>query len=198
MKEKSKEINEQIEFGLNTINPNKTVEIKLKDLIYIYKTFEEFNRFFHQPMHYPTIQDINIYLGDKDYGAYSIISEMYYHILDKYIPKEIMDNWGEENCPFDIDKYPYYYKVRNDENIDDGTIDIKDKETFIDFVRSLKSDYQNNKERAISSIDEFIENICAYAEDIDGYYKNMHFETSTKTPTWRIFAQILKGATIYE
>ncbi len=199
MKEKSSEINKQIEFGLETIESDRRVEIKLKDLMYIYKTFEEFNRFFHQPMHYPTMQDINIYLGNEDYGAYSVISKMYYEVLSKYVPKEIMDNWGEENCPFDIDEYPYYYKVKNDENIDDGTIDIKDKETFINFVKSLKSDYENNnKQWSVNSIDDFIENIIAYAEDIDGYYKNMNFETSPKIPTWRIFAQILKGATIYE
>ncbi|VAW10754.1 hypothetical protein MNBD_BACTEROID03-736, partial [hydrothermal vent metagenome] len=47
---KSKDINEQIKFGLNSIDPEKTIEIKLKDFMLIYKTFEEFNRFFHQPM----------------------------------------------------------------------------------------------------------------------------------------------------
>ncbi len=199
MKEKSREINKQIEFGLETIDPDRKVEIKLKDLIYIYKTFEEFNRFFHQPMHYSTMQDINIYLGDKDNGAYSIISKMYYDILSKYVPKEIIDKWGDENCPFSIDEYPYYYKIKNDENIDDGTIDIKDKETFINFVKVLKSDYKNNnKQWSANNIDDFIENIISYTKDIDGYYKNMNFETSPKIPTWRIFAQILKGATIYE
>ncbi len=179
MKEKSSQINKQIEFGLETVEPNRKVEIELK--------------------HYPTIEDINIYLGDNNNGAFSVITKMYYKVLSKYIPKEIIDNWGEENCPFEIDEYPYYYKVKNDENIDDGTIDVKDKKTFINFVKELKSDYENNnKQWSVNSIDGFIENIIAYAEDIEGYYKNMEFETSAEIPTWRIFAQILKGATIYE
>jgi len=44
----------------------------------------------------------------------------------------------------------------------------------------------------------FIEGIASFAQDIDGYYKNMEFDTTAETPTWRIFAQILKGATVYE
>lgn len=199
MNTKSKEINEQIKFGLDSIDSEKTIEIKLKDFMLIYKTFEEFNRFFHQPMHYPTIEDIEIYLGNEDAGAYSIISEIYYKVLPKYLPKEIEDKFGEENDPFDISKYPYYYKVKNDANIDDGTLTVIDKKTFSKFAEDLLMDYKKNGETwEVNRIDDFIENINRYAEDIDGYYKNMHFDTSAETPTWRIFAQILKGATIYE
>ncbi|REE07663.1 hypothetical protein DFQ09_11210 [Winogradskyella pacifica] len=165
----------------------------------IYKTFEEFNRFFHQPMHYPTIEDIEIYLRNKDAGAFSVISEIYYKVLPQYLPKEIEDKFGEENDPFDISKYPYYYKVKNDENIDDGTLNISDRKSFSKFAEKLLMDYKKNGEKwEIKRIDDFIENINRYAEDIDGYYKNMNFETSAETPTWRIFAQILKGATVYE
>jgi len=46
MNSKSKEINEQIDFGLDSIDAEATIEIKLKDFMLIYKTFEEFNRFF--------------------------------------------------------------------------------------------------------------------------------------------------------
>lgn len=109
MNSKSKEINEQIEFGLDSIDSKETIEIKLKDFMLIYKTFEEFNRFFHQPMHYPTIEDIEIYLGDRDYGAYSIIHKIYYEVLSQYLPKEIEDKFGEENDPFQNPEYPYYY-----------------------------------------------------------------------------------------
>ncbi len=115
MNDKSKEINEQIQFGLDTINTKEIIEIKLKDFMLIYKTFEEFNRFFHQPMHYPKIEDVKIYLGNKNSGAFSVISDIYYKILPQYLPKEIEEKFGEENNPFEISKYPYYYEVkRND------------------------------------------------------------------------------------
>jgi hypothetical protein len=142
MNNKSKDINEQIEFGLNSIDSEKMIEIKLKDFMLIYKTFEEFNRFFRQQMHYPTIEDIEIYLGNKDTGAFSIISEIYYKVLPQYLPKEIDDKFGEENDPFDISKYPYYYKVKNDENIDDGTLSIRDRKSFSKFAENLLIDYK--------------------------------------------------------
>jgi len=199
MNTKSKEINEQIKFGLDSIDSEKTIEIKLKDFMFIYKTFVEFNRFFHQPMHYPTIEDIEIYLGNKDSGAYSVISEICYKVLPQYLPKEIEDKFGEENDPFDKCEYPYYYKVKNDENINDGTQNITDRKSFYEFAQDLLKEYETEGQNwEAKRIDSFIEGIASYAEDIDGYYRNMKFDTTAETPTWRIFAQILKGATVYE
>ncbi|MHA7863566.1 hypothetical protein [Flagellimonas marinaquae] len=108
--EKSKEINEQIEFGLNSIDPEATIEIKLRDFMFIYKTMEEFNRFFHQRMHYTTIKDIEIFLGDRDAGAYSIIHKLYYDTLHNYMPKEISEKFGKENNPLENPRLPYYYR----------------------------------------------------------------------------------------
>ena len=199
MNKKSEDINKQIEFGLNSVDPEKTIEIKLKDFMIIYKTFEEFNRFFHQPMHYPSIEDLEIYLGNKDSGAYSIINKIYYKVLPQYLPKEIEEKFGEEDDPFDISEYPYYYKQKNDENIDDGTLKVTDRKSFSNFANNLLTEYKKNEVKWENNrIENFIEAISAYAEDIDGYYKNMNFETSADTPTWRVFAQILKGATVYE
>ncbi len=192
---KSQEINEQIEFGLDTIDPNRTVEIKLKDLMLIYKTFEELNRFFHQPMHYPTMEEINTFLGSKDVGAFSIISKIYYRVLNKYIPKNIMEKVEEDF--FSPENSPYYYRVKNDENIDDGTLNVVDRPSFVEFVETTLL-AENKQEWEVHNIEQFIENISAYAQDIDGLYHNLGFDTSAETPTWRIFAQILKGATIYE
>lgn len=194
---KAKEINEQIEFGLENIDDERKIEIKLKDFMYLYKTIEEFRRFFHQPMHYPTIEDVNIYLGNKNYGAFSIINKIYCKTLDQYLPKDI-ENLMDDNV-FKNPKYPYYYKVKNDENIDDGTLNVVDKATFSAFVSEmLKELKEKNTNWENEKSEDFIESIVSYSEDIVGYYKNLNFSTSVETPTWRIFAQILKGATIYE
>jgi hypothetical protein len=199
MKEKSKEINEQVEYGLNSIDPDSKIEIKLKDFMFIYKTFEEFNRFFHQPDHYKTIEDIETYLGNRDSGAYALIYKLIYKILDQYLPKEIEGRFDDEDDPFHHPEFPYYYKLKNDENIDDETLNVKDRESFINFVKELHSDYlDNGDDWENNTLTKFIETIAVYADDIDGYYKNMKFDTSPNVPTWRIFAQILKGATIYE
>jgi hypothetical protein len=198
-KDKAKEINQQIEFGLDSIDSNKTVEIKLKDLMLIYKTFEEFNRFFHQPMHYSAIEDLETFIGDKEFGAYSIISRIYYNVLCQYLPREIEQLLGEENDPFENPQSPFYQRVQSDQSIDDETQNVTDRKSFVDFARNLLMDYKNdglNWEN--NKLENFLEAIGAYANDIDGYYKNMNFESSADVPTWRIFAQILNGAVVYE
>lgn len=110
MDSKSKEINEQIEYGLDTIDADSSIEMKLADFLLIYKTFDEFNRYFHQPAHYPTIKDIEIYLGDKDVGAYSMIHKMYYEVLNKYLPDDVKESLVEDDNSFRHPHYPYYYK----------------------------------------------------------------------------------------
>ncbi|RZJ51768.1 MAG: hypothetical protein EOO44_13905 [Flavobacterium sp.] len=110
--EKSKEINQQIEFGLDSLNEERTIEIKLKDFMLMYKTFEEFNRFFHQPAHYPTIEDLDNFLGNRDFGAYSIIHKMYYEVLNQYIPKDIQESLDADDSVFDHPDYPFYYNLK--------------------------------------------------------------------------------------
>ena len=66
-------------------------------------------------MHYPTIEDIHKFIGTKNKGALSLTGKIYYKILPEYIPKEILDNWSEENDPFWNPDFPYYYKPK-DEN----------------------------------------------------------------------------------
>lgn len=68
MKEKTEDANDIIEYGLDSIDPNEKIEVDLKDINYVYKTFEEVNRFFHQPMHYPELKNVEQYLGNKDRG----------------------------------------------------------------------------------------------------------------------------------
>ncbi len=110
MNNKSKGINEQVEYGLNSIDNEVKIEIKLKDFMLVYKTFEEFNRFFHQPDHYKSIKDIEDYIGNRDYGAYSLIHKLIYKTLDQYLPKEIVEKFGEDDDPFHHPEFPYYIK----------------------------------------------------------------------------------------
>ena len=195
----SKEINEQIDYGLDSIDSEAKIEIKLKDFMLIYKTFEEFNRFFHNNRHYETIDDIETYLGNKDFGAYSIIRKLYYDTLGKYIPEDIKSKLEQDNNPFENPDSPFYFKEKNDKTINDGTIKVVDRDSFVKYVDELLTDFnENGKNWENNQIESFIDGISAYAADIDGYYKNMNFDTSSEVPTWRLFAQILKGATLYE
>ncbi len=100
-------ISDQIEYGLSKIDPNLKVEIPVKDLMYLYKTMELLNDFFHQPMHYPTIEDVEKFLGNKEEGAYKAISRCYYDILWNFLPNDFQKKIEASEC-FENPKPPYY------------------------------------------------------------------------------------------
>jgi len=108
---KSQEVNEQIEYGIEKIKSDRQINIELKDFIYVYKAIEELRRFFHQRYHYPTLNDIYTYLGDREKGAYSVLNNLYLKILDKYLPKDIESKLEEE---FRNPEYPYYCDLKRE------------------------------------------------------------------------------------
>jgi hypothetical protein len=101
-------VEEQIEYGLDSIEPDRTVEMSLRDLMYVFETIGELKRFFHQPLHYQSLADVEKFLGTVDHGAYAAIHKCYYHILRKVLPKDIEDAFGEGER-FEHPDSPYYY-----------------------------------------------------------------------------------------
>lgn len=76
---------------------------------------------------------------------------------------------------------------------------VTDRQTFIEFLDLLRKDYLNNPDRwENKTLPEFLEALGAYAEDIQGYYDNMKQDINADQPNWQTFADIFKGATIYE
>jgi len=74
-----------------------------------------------------------------------------------------------------------------------------DLEEFVLFVEKLKKDYLTNKENwENSSIDLYLDAIAAYSRDIQGLYNNKNQKFEVKKIDWKVFADILKGAKIYE
>lgn len=65
-------VEEQVLYGLDRIDASRTVEVSLRDLVFVYKTIGELRRFFHQPLHYPSMIQIERFLGNKDHGAYHL------------------------------------------------------------------------------------------------------------------------------
>ena len=188
-------IEEQVNYGLDSIDPDEEVTIKTRDLMEIFQVFGELNRFFHQPMHYEQLSDVTEFLGDRDNGAYHLIHKMYYKLIPKYIPKHIEDKFGQEDDPFYNPNFPYYYQKNQDEDILDGTENIKTRTDFNEFLKNFRSDsdtWENN------NLANFLEALEGYSEDIDGYYKNMKFKRNPNEPSWRLFAQFLSGAAVYE
>jgi len=76
---------------------------------------------------------------------------------------------------------------------------IETKQDFEFFLGHLKKDFQSNKDDWENiTLFDFLESLHAYTEDVDGYFKNMNIPFDREKPTWKVFAQILLGAKVYE
>jgi len=76
---------------------------------------------------------------------------------------------------------------------------ITDREHFCEFLEALYHDFQENPAGWESkSLGDFLEAFAAYARDVDGYYANHDIPVDADRASWRVFADILTGARIYE
>lgn len=69
------------------------------------------------------------------------------------------------------------------------------REKFIVFVEELRKNHDGFENK---SLDDFLEALGRYAEDIDEFYKNTNQEIDLDKVDWKVFADLLKGASIYE
>ncbi len=75
---------------------------------------------------------------------------------------------------------------------------IKTKEDFLKFIEELRKDLRENKDKWENlTLEDYLEALEAYAKDIDSAYKNQGKE-APENVNWNYFADILKGASIYE
>jgi len=76
---------------------------------------------------------------------------------------------------------------------------VTDRQSFIRFLDLLHKDFLDNPESWESiTLSDFLEALSAYSEDIQGYYDNMKQNINADKPDWSTFADIFKGAKIYE
>lgn len=103
-------VESQVEYGLEKIDPNRKIEVSLKDFLYLHHTIAEFIRFFHQPMHYATLEDVERFLGNKDRGGFHLLSEILHEKFNyrDVFPKDVQDMI--DNSEFENPDFPYYYK----------------------------------------------------------------------------------------
>ncbi len=76
---------------------------------------------------------------------------------------------------------------------------VSDRQTFIKFLELLRNDLLENPERwGNKSLPDFLEALSAYTNDIQGFYDNMKLNINADKPDWSTFADIFRGASIYE
>jgi hypothetical protein len=84
--------------------------------------------------------------------------------------------------------------------MDFNSINVNDKVSFIEFLNLFRKDLKLNKDKwANVQLDDFLEAMERYTEDIQGYYDNTgQLEENADEASWKQFADILQGARIYE
>ena len=68
---------------------NRTVEVSLDEVLRVFRTLEELQQFFHQPLHYPDIREVREFLGDVNGGAYRDIHDLYYGVVWNWLPADV-------------------------------------------------------------------------------------------------------------
>lgn len=76
---------------------------------------------------------------------------------------------------------------------------VVDRQSFIEFCKTLLIEFENdNKSWENNTLSSFLEALAAYAQDVQGYYDFFKLGIDADNPSWRTFATILRGATVYE
>ncbi|MDR6734884.1 hypothetical protein [Sphingobacterium sp. 2149] len=76
---------------------------------------------------------------------------------------------------------------------------VKDRQSFIKFLDLLRQDLLQQPENwENKTLPDFLEALAAYTEDIQGYYDNTYANVDAEKAAWSTFADIFKGAKVYE
>lgn len=75
---------------------------------------------------------------------------------------------------------------------------IKTKDELSEFVSALQKDFKDNKDDwENQDLPSYLEAMSAWIDDMDGYYANQDKDLPIDL-TWKVFADILFAARIYE
>lgn len=76
---------------------------------------------------------------------------------------------------------------------------IKKKSEFEYFLRCLVADYAKNRDEwENSDLQHYLEGLSNFFPSMDGYYENMGEDVDVETASWRIVAESLIAASLYE
>ena len=79
--------------------------------MFAFQTFRELVRFFHQPLHWRSHDEVAKFIGNEDSGALHVIFENYYRRLRNSLPADIEASFDADR--FDNPNPPFYYEPRN-------------------------------------------------------------------------------------
>jgi hypothetical protein len=108
MPDRETTIEDEVVYGLDEIDPSRTVEVPLRDLLFAYKLLGELYMFFRRRVNYPDLAAVERFIGDDGRGAQRLLREAYYQRLWRVWPADITEalNDGSLQCP----THPPYYR----------------------------------------------------------------------------------------
>ena len=86
----------------------------------------------------------------------------------------------------------------NSKAIEDITEGIQTKEDFESFLLLLIEDLKKKSDWENNDLESYLRGLYGFVKDISGYYKNLRENIDTHKPSWRILADILLAARVYE
>ncbi len=76
---------------------------------------------------------------------------------------------------------------------------VTDRQTFIRFLEALHQDFLDNRQAwENKTLEDFLEALTRYTKDIQGFYDNTKQNINADQASWKVFADVLQGAKIYE
>lgn len=73
------------------------------------------------------------------------------------------------------------------------------RQNFIDFLVEFREDFKQNKsDWENDNLESFLEAMQGFTRDLAGYYSNRKDGENADVPSWNHFADILRGAKVYE
>jgi hypothetical protein len=84
-------VERNVEFGLEHFSGDRHVQIPLKDALFAFKAIGEFIAFFHQPLHWETLEDVEKFIGNVEEGGLHVLWEAYYRRLRDVWPKDVQE-----------------------------------------------------------------------------------------------------------
>jgi DNA modification methylase len=83
-------------------------------------------------------------------------------------------------------------------DLDDMVDNLHSREDFVDFLKYLLYDLENNRgEWENFSLENYLDAIARWTDSIDSVYKNNGWDLPQNI-NWKVFGQILLAAKIYE
>lgn len=89
--------------------------------------------------------------------------------------------------------------MSNEEHLNRAAETASSRAEFVQFVHLLLEDFRTSgQEWENNTLESFLEALMASAADLDGYYQNFKINVDADKPSWRVFAEMLHAARVYE